>query len=225
MRRAPGRAQPDAQRAARREPQPVVGRLAVHEKPRCRWRRDSPRARRRCRVPRRPRTAGRRALALPPQDLGRRDLRRQDALRVARAAAVDPIALEPARKERRHAVEMRGEHDRRAARGRRDDVESGVVDRLLGDRQARARAGTAPASGPLRLAAGRRIDVDQPARQVDQIDAGVASPNPRLELRARVGPRVAVFHDDRRGQRQAPLRALPDRHRARARTRRPHPPE
>ena len=52
-------------------------------------------------------------LAVAPQPLGRRDLRGENALRVARAAAVQPIALDAARKERRHAVEVRREDDRR----------------------------------------------------------------------------------------------------------------
>ena len=44
--------------------------------------------------------------AVAPQPIGRRHLRRQNPLRVARAAAVQPIALDAARKERRHAIEV-----------------------------------------------------------------------------------------------------------------------
>ena len=80
-------------------------------------------------------------LALAPQPLGGGHLRGENALRIARSAAVQTIALDAAREERRHAVEVRGQHDihpghaRRTAGGR-DDVEPVAIDGLLGDRKA-----------------------------------------------------------------------------------------
>ena len=110
---------------------------------------------------------------------------------------------------------MRGQHDRRRRTGRGDDVEAVIVDRLLDDVEPElAKVAGQPAAG-LAFAAGRGIDVDEPARERDEIHAGTL-PDPRLELRARVGARVAILHDHRRGQRQPPLGALADGHRARA---------
>src|SRR2546426_2979596 len=53
-----------------------------------------------------------------PERLDGRDLGGQNSFRVARAAAVQPIALEAAREKWRHTVEMGREHDRRRANGR-----------------------------------------------------------------------------------------------------------
>ena len=74
--------------------------------------------------------------AFAPQAIDRGDLRGENALRVARAAAVEPIAVDAARKKRRHAIEVRGQHHRRATGARtngRDDVAPLAVHRLLGD--------------------------------------------------------------------------------------------
>ena len=115
MRRAPAGAQLEAQDAARGEAEPVVGRLAVDQKPAAAGAASFAAAR-----------AVAAALladdehqadarfAVAPQAIGRRDLRRQNALRIARAAPVQPIAVDAARKERRHAVEVRREDQLRA---------------------------------------------------------------------------------------------------------------
>ena len=111
VRRAARRAQPRAIDAARRGGEPVVGRLAVDQE--ARSGRDDVR--------------GRRAVAAPlladdeqqadarlaggAQPLGRRDLRDERALGVAGSAPVQAPVRLAARKERRHAVEVRGEHD------------------------------------------------------------------------------------------------------------------
>ncbi len=65
-------------------------------------------------------------LASTAQPIGRRDLGRENALRVARAAAEQQPALLAARKERRHAVEVRGEDDLRLRLEPRVDVEAAV---------------------------------------------------------------------------------------------------
>ena len=102
------------------------------------------------------------------QPLGRRDLRRQNPLRIARATANEPAILDPARKERRHTIEVRGEHHRRIV-DRREDVGAAALDRLLGDVVAeRAQTLREPAAR-VRLAAGRRIDVDERSRERDKV--------------------------------------------------------
>jgi hypothetical protein len=58
------------------------------------------------------------------------DLRGQNPLRVARAAADDPSALEAAREKRRDAVEVGGQHDDGIARSGAD-VEPSSVDGLF----------------------------------------------------------------------------------------------
>ena len=100
-------------------------------------------------------------LACRAQPLGGGDLRGENALRIARAAAIEHAVLDAARKERRHAVEVRREHDLRLA-DRGDDVDprlsgSGIGDRvgqgiqrLLEDRIARlAKEIREPCSRPL----------------------------------------------------------------------------
>ncbi len=54
-----------------------------------------------------------------PQPIDGRDLRRENALRVARSAPDDASALEAAREKRRDAVEVRRQDDARRCRGRR----------------------------------------------------------------------------------------------------------
>src|SRR5689334_21944146 len=57
-----------------------------------------------------------------------------DTFGIARAASEDEAALHAARKERRHAVEVCGEHHMRGGGARlREDVEAAVGDRLLSD--------------------------------------------------------------------------------------------
>src|SRR6266851_8262067 len=174
MRRPPGRLQSDPEHAARRDPEAVVGRLSVDEKAAV--------------VGGEIRRAGSVAapffpddeqqphasLATAAKDVGGRHLRGEDALRIAGTAAADPIALETARKERRHAIEMRGQHDGGFAR-RGEEVESGIVHPLLGDGEAEtAQVLREPAPG-LGLAAGRRVDVDQRARQTDEVNVSRTS--------------------------------------------------
>ena len=63
---------------------------------------------------------------------------------------------------------MRGEHDRRRIE-RRDDVRAAAADFLLVDRPAEiSQVGGEPASA-VGLAPGGRIDVDEAARQRDEI--------------------------------------------------------
>ena len=113
VRGAAAGAQPEPEDAARREAETVVGRLAVDQKPR---------AAIAAAVVRHARAVAAALLAddehqadarfaVAPQLLGRRDLRRENPFRVARAAAEQPVAFDAAGKERRHAVEMGGEHD------------------------------------------------------------------------------------------------------------------
>src|SRR3954469_10774942 len=78
-------------------------------------------------------------LTLATQLLGRGNLRRQNALGVARAATIQAIAVDAAREKGGHAIDVRREGDagvlarrrRRPAIG--DDVEPRVVDALLDD--------------------------------------------------------------------------------------------
>ena len=104
----------------------------------------SPPARRRC--PRSSPTTNSSPTRVSPSRrsrVGRRDLRGENALRVARPAAVEATALDAARKERRHAVEVGREHDRRAGPAVARTLNRVVVDRLLGHREADGRADTA----------------------------------------------------------------------------------
>ena len=176
MRRAPRGAQLQPQDAARREPQPIVGRLAVDEIAALLLGRRS--------------VGDARAVAAPlladdedegdarfpvaPQTSGRRDLGGQDALGVACAAAVEAIAVDAAREERRHAVDVRREGDRlaravRRAGGRRDDVEAHRVDALLEERPAVRAQVVGERPRRCALAARGGIDVDERPRQRDDV--------------------------------------------------------
>ena len=94
------------------------------------------------------------------QPLDGSDLRRQDALGVARSPAVQAAVAHRAGNVRRDAIEVRREHDDRLVE-RRDDVAPAVPDRLFLDVVAeRAQPRGEPVSGRLFLARGR-IDVDR----------------------------------------------------------------
>src|SRR5439155_4617052 len=164
--RCPARgAELHAQYAARGEAEPAVGGFAVHQKlatvrPCIRDARpvassllpdheEQPDAR----------------LTLRPERLDGRDLRGQNSFRVARAAAVEPIALEAAREKWRHTVEMGREHDRWWANGR-ENVEPLVVHRLFGDRECVVPQKGGKPAAHLRLPSRRRVDVDEGPRQL-----------------------------------------------------------
>ena len=79
---------------------------------------------------------------------------------------------------------MRGQHDGGFAR-RGEHVEAGIVHPLLDDGEAEsAQVLREPASG-LGLAAGRRVDVDQGARQTDDVNASRASRASRISRASR----------------------------------------
>ncbi len=93
--------------------------------------------------------------------LGRRELRRQDPFRVARSAAEQKSSFLPARKKRRHAVEVRGQDDTWRLVQLCKDVEAAGGNRLL---HHPVPAITKKASQPgarFRFAAGGGIDVDE----------------------------------------------------------------
>ena len=77
--------------------------------------------------------------AARPQPLPRRDHRGDDALRVARAAAVDPVVILGKREPRRHGVDVRIEHDARPPPSRREEVEAIGRDVLCAGVVAKAR--------------------------------------------------------------------------------------
>ena len=108
------------------------------------------------------------ALARSAEPLGRMNLRGQDALGVAGAAAVQAGALDPAREEGGNAVEVRGEDDRRWIE-RRDDIRSAAADFLFVDGPAEISQVGGKPDAAVGLAAGGRIDVDEAARERDEI--------------------------------------------------------
>ena len=118
-----------------------------------------------------------------PQTLRCGHLRGEDALGVARAAAVEPAVQDPAREERRHAVEVRREHHmRRLERGQH--VEPAVRHGLLFDAitpGAEVRGQPPPA---ITLAPRRGIDVDERARQREQTQRIHCSSSVRVSVRA-----------------------------------------
>ena len=107
-------------------PEPVVGRLAVDQKPAAVRPRGSPRARRRCRAPRRPRTAGRRASR--PRAAGHRPPPPAPpecpSRRTPRGRRSDRPRCGSERTAARNRSAWRSTTDR-AVRRRRDDVEAG----------------------------------------------------------------------------------------------------
>jgi hypothetical protein len=154
------RRQAEAEDAPRGEGEAIVGRLPVDQKhgPRRRGIRD-----------RRPLAAPLFAdheqqpdapLAVGPQALRRRDLRREDALGVARAAPMQRPVAHVARKERRHAVEVRGQHDGGSIETR-EHVESSVRDRLALHLVAETLQPRGQPFARRLLPAGRGVDVDE----------------------------------------------------------------
>src|SRR5829696_2054089 len=182
MRRASARDEPETQRPAGCERQPIVGRLAIDEKVRP--------------GRRQVRGAGAVAAALfahheqqadtrlarAAQPIGCRHLRGQDAFRVARSTSDNPPALETTGKERGHAVEVRGQDDLGITRSG-DHIEPAVVDRLFGDVEADAAKVIGQPAAGICLPAGRRIDVDQRTRYRDQVYLIHASSSVRVSVR------------------------------------------
>ena len=128
----------EPQDAARGEPEPVVGRLAVDEEPAIRAAAWFARARAVAAAlfADHEQQADAR-LARPPQPIGGRDLRGQNPFASHAPRPYEPVALDAAREERRDAVEMRGEHDRRRSPAvRAITLNRVVVDRLFGDGEA-----------------------------------------------------------------------------------------
>src|SRR5262245_27720100 len=66
---------------------------------------------------------------------------------------------------------MRGEHNRRRRPGRRDHVESMIVDRLFADVETKVPQVQGEPAARVSFAAGGRVDVDKSTRQLDEIDA------------------------------------------------------
>ena len=164
MGRAPARHQPDAQHAARRHAQQIVGRLAVDKVA-------GPGGQQ----VRRTRAVAAALLADheqqpdlaapgPPQPVGRHDLGGDAPFGVAGAATEDQIALLPAAEKGGHAVQMRGEHHVGRVE-RRQEVEPGLVHPLLEHLPAPPPEILAKPACQSRLAARGRIDVDEGPQQ------------------------------------------------------------
>src|SRR5688500_3755660 len=172
MRGPAGGGEPHAKRAARGRAQPQIGRLAIDQKPALR--RDA--------------VGGLGAVAAAffaadeyqadarltfgSQPLRGGDLRGENALGVTRAAPIQHTAVDAAREERRHTIEVRREHEFRFADGG-DHVRS----RLAGDGlewlfEYRITALAQEAGQPgrdLTFIAGRRFDVDELASEREMI--------------------------------------------------------
>ncbi len=175
--------EPDTQHAARGGAEPIVGRLAVDEKLAARRKRvGGAGAVAAALLARHEEQADGRA-AGSAQSLRRGHLRGQDPFGVARATSIQPIALDATGKERRHAVEVRGEHEPRFAR-RRDDVDPAVAERLLEDGVAALAQKRGDDRANFLLTAGRGIDVDQAPRQRDRIYRIHASSSVRVSVRS-----------------------------------------
>src|SRR4051812_24108120 len=189
MGRAAAGAQLEPENSARGETQAIVGGLAVDQEP---W---TLAARRFIGDPR---TVAATLLAdheherdprfaMPPQLFGCRYLRREDPFRVARAAAKQPVAFDAAGKKRGDTVEVGGErHGRRSAcpaRHRCDHVEARIVDALLLHRPAAIAKVVGEPSSRGALAAGGRVDVDEAARQRDDVYRIHASSSVRVSVR------------------------------------------
>ncbi len=169
---AAGRSEADAERALRARGQEVVGRLAVDEEAAV----ACPRVR----------VGGARAVArhlfvnreeqsdlfytFGAQSLGGRDLRGDDALRVARAAARDEFVVLARSDVRRHGVHVRREYDAspRAADAR-EYVRAALCDLLRLDFVAESFEMTGEEAADSALFARHRRDVDQPPRQIEKL--------------------------------------------------------
>jgi len=169
VRGAPGRAQPQPQGSARGEPEAAVGRLAVHEN-RQRFTRDSPFRAIAARsspttksIPTRVSPARFIRSAQPPA--------LREYFRVARSPADNAVPFQSAWKKRRHAVEMRREHNlgMEASIGRREDVEALTVHWQLGDGESQS-AQYLQAIGPPRLRGRWSSRVNKRAGQRDRIN-------------------------------------------------------
>src|SRR6478672_13587886 len=113
-------------------------------------------------------------LAPVPQDLRGRYLRGQDALRIARTAPIDSPLLDPAREERRNAIEVRRvHHDRRLGARGGQYVEARIVHLLFDYREAEFPEVVGQEECGRAFAASRRIDVHQRTGKPDEIDAAL----------------------------------------------------
>ncbi len=110
-------------------------------------------------------------LAVAPQPIGRRHLRGQNPFRVARSAAVQTIALDAARKERRHAVEVRREHDGGIGRRVASTLKRVSSTRCSVTAESEAAQVVGEPAAGVAFPAGRRIDVDERARERYRIHA------------------------------------------------------
>src|SRR5580765_6794380 len=122
-------------------------------------------------------------LARLSQTLSRRNLRDQNAFRVARAATVKPPVCFAAWKERRYAVEMRGEDNGRLAQGG-DHVESALVQRLFDDVVPQIAQRRRQKDCGVTFAAGRRVDVDELPGQLNLVQRIHASSPVRVSVRS-----------------------------------------
>jgi hypothetical protein len=103
--------------------------------------------------------------AFAAQSLRRRQLRSDDALRVARAAPVDVFVVFARSDVRRHCVHVRREHDARARARCRQYVRAFAFNRLQLDCVARAFQMRREEARQRALVPAQRRDVDQSARE------------------------------------------------------------
>ena len=83
---------------------------------------------------------------------------------------------------------MRREHDNGRRRCRGDDVEPVIVDRLLDDVETKLSKVAGKPAARLTFASSRGVDVDEPTRQLNEVDAGTnylihASSSVRVSVR------------------------------------------
>ncbi len=165
-------AQPHAQHAARRGAEAVVGRLAVDQEAHAGGRLlvGHPRAVAAALLADHEQQPDARLAALARSRSAAATCAARIPFASHDAAAEEQAALLPARKERRHAVEVRGEDDLRArARACAKTLKRPSATGCSSTRVAAVARGTAPATRrPSRFAPGRRIDVDEAARQRDR---------------------------------------------------------
>ena len=193
MRRAPFRPQPNAQDTSGGRTETVVRRFAVDQVSDAFWRaaigstrtiaaallahdEQEPDAR----------------LAARAQPLCRDDLRRENAFRVARSPAKQEPALLPAWEERRHAVEVGGEHDLRRRIEVGEDVEAPVRHRMFDHLVALLAKEPRKPRARVAFNARRRVDVDEVSSQRD-----------RVQRHGRFFVRLAERWTERTGHRRA----------------------